>query len=349
VLNNARILVTGGTGSFGHAFVRYVLENYGVREIVVFSRDEFKQYEMSQVWPAGDTPVRYFLGDVRDKERLLRAFNGIDYVVHAAALKQVPALEENPFEAVRTNILGAQNVVEAALERGVKRVVAISTDKAVNPVNLYGATKLAMEKLFVAANAYVRYREVSFSVVRYGNVVGSRGSVIPLYAKLLASQTTELPITDVRMTRFWITLDQGVQLVLKALTEARGGEVFVPKIPSMTLTDLVAALPGQCTYRVIGRRPGEKLHEVLISESEGMRTVDCGDCYVILPEFAHHDASHWQEAGTPMPEGFSYESDDNGERVSPEQLRELFEMCRLDDKTAAVAGTGTGIGDAVAE
>lgn len=342
MLDNARILITGGTGSFGHAFLRHALENYQVREIVVFSRDEFKQYQMAQIWSPANHPIRYFLGDVRDKERLMRAFNGIDYVVHAAALKQVPALEENPFEAVRTNVLGAQNVIEAALERGVKRVVAISTDKAVNPINLYGATKLAMEKLIIAANTYVRYRDVAFSLVRYGNVVGSRGSVIPLYARLLDAGETELPVTDQRMTRFWITLDQGVELVLRALNSARGGEVFVPKIPSMRITDLVAAIPQECSCRFIGRRPGEKVHEVLISENEGVRTLDCGDFYVVLPEFAHSDAGLWEQTGRPAPEGFSYESDANTQWVSPEQMRTMFEGCRLVVPQGSPAAPGVG-------
>lgn len=328
MLDDARILITGGTGSFGQAFIRHALENYRVKEVVVFSRDEFKQYQMAQTWSASDYPVRYFLGDVRDKERLLRAFNGIDYVVHAAALKQVPAIEENPFEAVRTNVLGGQNVIEAALERDVKRVVAISTDKAVNPVNLYGATKLAMEKLMVAANAYVRYRDVAFSVVRYGNVVGSRGSVIPLYAELLDAGETVMPVTDPRMTRFWITLDKGVDLVMHAMSQAQGGEIFVPKIPSMTVADLVAAIPQGCSYTVIGRRPGEKLHEVLISEDEGVRTVDCGSFYVILPEHAHRSPGYWEERGAPLPDGFYYQSDANPDWVSKEQMRELFRGCR---------------------
>jgi UDP-N-acetylglucosamine 4,6-dehydratase len=323
MLNDARVLVTGGTGSFGRAFVQHVLSNYKVGEIVVFSRDEFKQHEMAQLWPVDSYPIRYFLGDIRDKERLLRAFYGIDYVVHAAALKQVPALEENPTEAVRTNIVGAQNIIEAALERGVRRVVAISTDKAVNPVNLYGATKLVMEKLMLAANAYVRYRDIRFSAVRYGNVVGSRGSVIPLYANLIAQGERVLPVTDPDMTRFWITLDRGVWLVLKALEEAQGGEVFVPKIPSMRVGDLLAAMPVECTPRVIGRRPGEKLHEVLIGENEGVRTLDCGDFFVVLPDSAKYQPGRWAEDARPVPPGFTYESNTNTDWVSEEDMRKL--------------------------
>jgi len=323
MLSNSRVLVTGGTGSFGQAFVSHVLTNHVVREIVVFSRDEFKQHEMSQRWPADKFPIRYFLGDIRDKERLLRAFNGINYVVHAAALKQVPAIEQNPFEAIRTNILGAQNIVEAALERGVRRVVAISTDKAVNPVNLYGATKLAMEKLMIAANTYARYRDVRFSVVRYGNVIGSRGSVLLLYANLIAQGERVLPVTDPAMTRFWITLDRGVRLVLQALDEAQGGEIFILKIPSMTVGDLFAAMPVDCTQRVIGRRPGEKQHEALIGEGEGSRTLDCGDAFVVMPEAAGYRPGQWADIARPVVGDFVYTSDTNTEWVSHEEMRRL--------------------------
>lgn len=322
-LSDARVLITGGTGSFGQAFVDHVLTNESVGEIVVFSRDEFKQHEMKQRWAVGTYPIRYFLGDIRDKERLLRAFYGIDYVVHAAALKQVPAIEQNPFEAVRTNVLGAQNIVEAALERGVRRVVALSTDKAVNPVNLYGATKLAMEKLMLAANAYARYRDVRFSAVRYGNVVGSRGSVLLLYASLIAKGERVLPVTDPSMTRFWITLDRGVRLVLQALDEAQGGEIFVPKIPSMSVGDLVAAMPVECTQRIIGKRPGEKLHEVLLGENEGSRTLDCGDFYVVAPEAMGYRPGPLSKDGRPVPADFTYRSDTNAEWVSLEEMRAL--------------------------
>ena len=326
MLDGKRVLVTGGTGSFGQAFTRYALEENKPSELIIFSRDEYKQSEMAKTFSPEDYPIRYFLGDVRDKERLLRAFTGVDYVVHASALKQVPALEHNPFEAVRTNILGAQNVIEAALERSVSRVVAISTDKAVAPINLYGATKLAMEKLIVAANAYVRYRDIGFAVVRYGNVVGSRGSVIPYFIELIGQGERELPVTDESMTRFWITLDQGVRLVVRALGEARGGEVYVPRIPSMKVMDLLAAMPECCTHRVIGRRPGEKLHEILISEDEAHRTIDCGECYVVLPEFAEADwAGRYHGYVGPVPAGFSYRSDNNPEWVSTEQMRGLIE------------------------
>jgi UDP-N-acetylglucosamine 4,6-dehydratase/5-epimerase len=332
MLNGSRILVTGGTGSFGNAFVRRVFNDYDVGELVVFSRDEYKQHHMAQTWSPSEFPIRYFLGDIRDKARLIRAFNGIDYVVHAAALKHVPALEENPFEAVRTNVLGAQNIIEAALERDVKRVVAISTDKAVSPVNLYGATKLVMEKLIAAANAYVRYRDIHFSLVRYGNVVGSRGSVIPLFADLISNGCCELPITDPRMTRFWITLEQGVDLVLSALAQAKGGETFIPKIPSMSMVDLVAAMPVPCTTRDIGRRPGEKIHETLISESEGERTLDFGDHYVVYPEAQTLDLDALCVDGVSrVPAGFAYESDKNTEWVTPEQMRAYLEKFVVSD------------------
>jgi UDP-N-acetylglucosamine 4,6-dehydratase/5-epimerase len=291
----------------------------------VFSRDEFKQFEMAKRFPPERFPIRYFLGDVRDKDRLLRAFVGVDYVVHAAALKQVPALEHNPFEAVRTNIVGAQNIVEAALERSIKKVVAISTDKAVNPINLYGATKLVMEKILIAANAYVRYRDISFSVVRYGNVVGSRGSVVPYFLDLVKSGATELPITDPRMTRFWITLEQGVALVAKAVSEAEGGEIFVPKIPSMKVVDLVDALPVKCTTRVVGIRPGEKLHETLVGEDEGRSTLDGGDHFVIMPQFEFQARKIDLLKKYPrVPAGFSYRSDTNDAWLSGPDLGKMI-------------------------
>ena len=327
-LADARVLITGGTGSFGRAFVGRLLENRLAREVVVFSRDEFKQHEMAQRWPTSDYPIRYFLGDIRDRERLLRAFKGVDYVVHAAALKQVPALEENPFEAVRTNVIGAENIIEAALERDVKRVIAISTDKAVNPINLYGATKLAMEKLLIAANAYVRFRDVRFSVVRYGNVVGSRGSVLELYAGLIDRGVRKLPVTDPDMTRFWIMLDQGVDLVLAALQTAVGGEIFVPKIPSMSVSGLLSAMPDECEVEMIGRRPGEKLHEVLINDSEGTRTIDCGDYFVIAPERLDDARLAWEARGQPAPTGFVYASDTNDRWATTDEMRQMVAAMR---------------------
>jgi UDP-N-acetylglucosamine 4,6-dehydratase/5-epimerase len=300
------------------------------REVVVFSRDEFKQSEMAKKFPTTKYPIRYFLGDIRDKDRLMRAFVGIDYVIHAAALKQVPALEYNPTEAVKTNILGAQNIVEAALERSVKKVVAVSTDKAVNPVNLYGATKLVMEKVIIAANALARYRGVIFCAVRYGNVVGSRGSVIPFYVNLINEGVRELPVTDPRMTRFWITLDQGVKLVHKALAEAEGGDVFIPKIPSMKIVDLIAALPGKCTQKIVGIRPGEKLHETLIGEDEGRNAVDMGDFYIVLPQFEFATKRTTEFAASmKLPEGFSYRSDTNSQWLSVAAIQSILQSCGL--------------------
>lgn len=323
-LNNKSILVTGGTGTFGRAFVARLLKDYEPREIVIFSRDEFKQFEMAQSFPPSRYAVRYFIGDIRDRERLLRAFNGIDVVVHAAALKQVPALEANPMEAVKTNIIGAQNIIEAALDRNVKRVIGVSTDKAVSPSNLYGATKLAMEKLLVAANTYTRYRDLSFSVVRYGNVTGSRGSVIPFWSDLIRRGETTLPVTDARMTRFLIDLEGGVDLVLRAIDHAEPGEIFIPKIPSTRMTDLVKAFPGAPEARVVGIRPGEKLHEVLISEDEGRHTYDMGSHFVIVPEFDERRAErHAVKMGRAMPEGFSYRSDNNDDWLTHEALVEM--------------------------
>lgn len=280
-LQQKSILVTGGTGSFGQEFVKTVLKK-DIKKVIVFSRDELKQYEMSQV--VTDSRVRFFLGDVRDKDRLYRAFDGVDIVIHAAALKQVPACEYNPFEAIKTNVLGAQNVIEAAIDKGVNKIIALSTDKAVSPLNLYGATKLCSDKLFVAANSYVGEKETRFSVVRYGNVVGSRGSVLPLFQKL--RENGFIPVTDQRMTRFWITLEQGVQFVLDSLTRMHGGEIYVPKIPSMKIIDLARAVAPECKIKYIGIRPGEKLHELMITEDDARRTLEFDRYYVIQPEFS---------------------------------------------------------------
>ena len=327
MLNDKVILVTGGTGSFGKKFTQIALEKYRPKKIIIFSRDEFKQFQMSKKFPTGKYPVRYFIGDIRNRERLFRAFEGVDYVVHAAALKQVPACEYNPFEAIRTNILGAQNIVEASLDRGVKKVIALSTDKAVSPVNLYGASKLAMEKLIVAANSYVGGRDNVFGVVRYGNVVGSRGSVIPLYLRLAAEGAGELPVTDERMTRFWITLEQGVELVITALEESVGGEIFVPRIPSMKITDLARAICPDCGIRVIGIRPGEKIHESLISEDEGRNVVllerNGRKIYVILPQY-HFETRNSEKYKNvdKMPESFSYRSDTNDLWLDVDSLKE---------------------------
>jgi UDP-N-acetylglucosamine 4,6-dehydratase len=312
------ILITGGTGSFGKKFISFALKK-DIKKIIVFSRDELKQYEMAQQFK--DDRIRFFLGDVRDKERLYRAFDGVDIVIHAAALKHVGACEYNPFEAVKTNIYGAQNIIEAAIDRGVQKVIALSTDKAAAPVNLYGATKLASDKLFVAANSYVGEKETTFAVVRYGNVVGSRGSVVPFFNSI--KHTGKLPITDERMTRFWITLDQGVQFVLDSLERMQGGEIFVPKIPSMKITDLAEAIAPECEVEYIGIRPGEKLHEVMITEDDARRTLEFSSYYVIQPEFPW-----WRGeltfGGNPLTENFKYSSETNDEWLSVDQLRELI-------------------------
>ena len=336
MFNNKVILITGGTGSFGKKFTGYLMQHYKPRKVIIFSRDEFKQFEMARTFPDSKYPIRYFLGDVRDRDRLYRAFEGVDYVIHAAAIKQVPAAEYNPFEAVKTNILGAQNIVEVAIDKGIKKVVALSTDKAVSPINLYGATKLAMEKLFVSGNAYVGSRDTSFCVVRYGNVIGSRGSVIPLFLDLIKTGKKKFPVTDERMTRFWITLLQGVELVCRAVRDSVGGEVFVPKIPSTKITDIVKALCPDGVCEFIGIRPGEKLHESLISEDDGRNTVDIGDMYVILPQFSFQDSKHYGYSKYPrMADGFFYRSDKNEEWLSQSQISELIETIEVDRRLAA--------------
>jgi len=288
MLDGKNILITGGTGSFGTKCTEVILKRYKPNKLIMFSRDELKQFEMEQVFSVQKYPcMRYFIGDVRDKERLHRAFQGVDYIIHAAALKQVPAAEYNPFEAVKTNILGAQNVINVAIDQKVKKVVALSTDKAANPINLYGATKLCSDKLFIAGNSYVGPDDTTFSVVRYGNVVGSRGSVIPFFIK--QKKNGELPITDPRMTRFWITLEQGVDFVLQCLERMVGGELFVPKIPSMNIMDLAKAICPECKTKVVGIRPGEKLHEVMIPIDDVMHTVEFDKYYVIKAwEFFDH-------------------------------------------------------------
>ena len=332
MFNDKVVLITGGTGSFGKKAIEVILKKYKPRRLIVFSRDEFKQSEMAARFNNKDFPsIRYLIGDVRDKERLSRAFRGVDFIIHTAALKQVPAMEYNPFEAVKTNILGAQNIIDAAIDRGVKKVIALSTDKAVSPINLYGATKLAMEKLLIAANAYVGTKETCFSVVRYGNVIGSRGSVIPFFKKFLNNGGGKLPITDERMTRFWITLRQGVELVARAAYEAVGGEVFVPKIPSMRILDLARVIAPQCEYEVVGIRPGEKLHESLISKDEGRNTVDMDEHYVILPLFANGSKKFHKYSKYPrMAEGFCYRSDKNDRWLSGEDLARLMKGVESD-------------------
>ena len=328
MFNDKVILITGGTGSFGRKFTETVLRDYRPQKLIIFSRDEFKQSEMSKTFPTDKYPVRYFLGDIRDKDRLYRAFVGVDYVVHTAALKQVPALEYNPFEAVKTNVIGAENIVDAAIDRGVKNVIVLSTDKAVNPVNLYGATKLTMEKIFQAAASYSGANMTKFSIVRYGNVVGSRGSVIPLFMELLGQGQRELPVTDERMTRFWITLEQGVALAIMAAGRGEGGEIFIPKIPSMKMMDLVSALCPECEIRKIGIRPGEKLHETLISEDEARTTVDMGEHYVILPHFISRRSQFSEHPR--VPEGFIYRSDLNDRWLTVAELEVMLKDLRIE-------------------
>jgi len=328
-LDEKVVLITGGTGTFGKAFTKYVFEHFKPRKVIIFSRDEFKQYEMAKKFPPDKYPIRYFIGDIRDKDRLYRAFEGVDYVIHAAAMKQVPASEYNPFEAVKTNVIGAENIVNAAIDKGVKKVIAISTDKAVNPINLYGATKLVMEKIFIAGNAYVGAKDTVLSVVRYGNVVGSRGSVIPLFIELTKKGEKVLPITDKRMTRFWITIEQGVELVLTALEEAVGGEVFVPRIPSMRITDLAKAINPNCEFKIIGIRPGEKIHEVLISEDEGRNVVKMRkngkEIFIILPQFFPKRVLYEKYRDfEKLPEGFSYRSNTNDWWLTREELYEMI-------------------------
>lgn len=322
IFDDKTILVTGGTGSFGKLFVKTALARTKARKVIVFSRDECKQYEM-QMHYAGhehENRVRFFIGDVRDYERLYRAFDGVDYVVHAAALKQVPAAEYNPFEAVKTNIHGAQNVIEAAINQGVKRIIALSTDKASSPINLYGATKLVSDKLFVSGNFYAGAKDTRFSVVRYGNVVGSRGSVVPFFKARAAMGV--LPITDERMTRFWITLPQGVQFVMDSFERMKGGEIFVPKISSMRITDLAKAMAPSAELKVVGIRPGEKLHEEMISANDARRTADMGDYYVIMPDMDWHPKKDL--GGEMVPDGFCYCSDGNDCWLNHDDLREMI-------------------------
>lgn len=326
MLNNANILITGGTGSFGKAFVKTILERYpAVKRLVVFSRDELKQFEMSQEFPESKFPtLRYFIGDVRDADRLRRAMEGIDVVIHAAALKQVPAAEYNPFECIKTNVLGAQNVIEACLDSKVRHVVALSTDKAAAPINLYGATKLCSDKLFTAANNIKGSRDVRFSVVRYGNVMGSRGSVIPFF--LNRRKTGVLPITDPAMTRFNISLQDGVEMVLWALESAQGGEIFVPKIPSYRITDIAMAIGPECQHPVVGIRPGEKIHEEMITNSDSFNTVDLGKYFAILPSAGKYTVESYCKSfgGKPVQPGFAYNSGSNPDFLTVEELRALI-------------------------
>lgn len=323
MLDDKTVLVTGGTGSFGKRFIETVLRDHSPNKLIVFSRDELKQHEMRQRFPPEEFPeIRYFIGDVRSRDRLTRAFNGVDIVIHAAALKQVPACEYNPIEAVKTNIHGAENIINAALDTDVEKVLALSTDKAVNPVNLYGATKLVMEKLMVQANSYAGEGGARFACVRYGNVAGSRGSVIPLFRK--QAEEGKLTITDERMTRFWITLDQGVEFVIDSLERMAGGEVFVPKIPSMNIMDLAEAIAPDTETEIIGIRPGEKIHEVLISAEESRHTREFQDHFIVEPLHPWWKKTNGSD-GKPLPDGFSYSSGDNDQWLDVSDLRTLVD------------------------
>ena len=327
MLNEKTILVTGGTGSFGKKFIKTVFKKYKPEKVIVYSRDELKQFEMSQDFPDDKHPIRYFIGDVRDYRRLKRAMEGVDVVIHAAALKQVPAAEYNPFEAVKTNIIGGQNVIDAAMSQGCQEVIALSTDKAAAPINLYGATKLASDKLFVAANNYRGSRDIKFSVVRYGNVMGSRGSVIPFFKKV--AKTGSIPITDERMTRFNITLQEGVDFVLSSLERMWGGEIFVPKIPSYKILDIAEAIAPGLPHKIIGIRPGEKLHEEMITQTDSLNTIEFDDYFVILPSVQLWDINKFKnesngKPGRPCDDGFAYNSGTNPVFLSVDDLRALI-------------------------
>jgi len=330
-LNGKTILITGGTGSLGRKLTRKILSKYAPKKIIILSRDELKQSEMAIDFP--DPCIRFFIGNVRDRDRLYRAFDGVDCVIHAAALKQVPAAEYNPFEAIKTNVLGAQNVIDVCVDMGVKKVIALSTDKAANPINIYGATKLCSDKLFIAGNSYAGSKSTRFSVVRYGNVVGSRGSVIPLFLKM--KETGVLTVTDERMTRFWITLDQGADLVLNSFSRMSGGEIFVPKIPSASMMDVARAVSEECEIEITGIRPGEKLHESLISEDDGRLTLEYDDYYVIQPQFPWWGKES-TNGGRPVPEGFSYTSGNNKKFLSVEEVRAIIEEFADGEKEAVL-------------
>ncbi len=326
MLNDKTILITGGTGSFGKKFIQRILSEYNPKKIIVYSRDEYKQFLLQQKYKSNKElfdKLRFFIGDVRDKDRLYRAFDGVDVVIHAAALKQVPACEYNPIEAIETNIHGAINIIDAAIDRGVKKVVALSTDKAVNPVNLYGGTKLVSDKLFISGNAYAGDKETVLSVVRYGNVAGSRGSVIPFFRSLIENGAMELPITDNRMTRFWITLDEGVDLVFKAIEYAKGGEIYVSKIPSFKIIDLAKAIKYDIKLKEIGIREGEKLHEVMITEEDSRTTYEFKDHFIIYPHLDWWDwDKHFTQGGARVEDGFSYTSDTNSEWLSVSDIED---------------------------
>lgn len=324
MLDNKTILITGGTGSFGHQFVNYVLKNYKPKKVIIYSRDEYKQFVMDNEYKEYRDILRFFIGDVRDEGRLKRAMNGVDYVIHAAALKQVPACEYNPIEAIKTNINGAVNVINASLDAGVKKVVALSTDKSVNPINLYGGTKLVSDKLFIAANSYSGENGTIFSIVRYGNVAGSRGSVIPFFDNIIKNGGTELPITDYRMTRFWISLEEGVKLVIKALEESRGGETFISKIPSFKITDLAQAMLPGCDMPEVGIREGEKLHEIMITTEDSLHTYEYEKHFIVYPQMNFWNESKVIPGGNKLEYGFSYSSGNNSEWYNVEDLKKLL-------------------------
>ena len=326
--NGKTILVTGGTGSFGNSFIKAVLERYKPRKTIIFSRDEFKQSNMAAQYPTTEYPsIRFFIGDVRDSDRLEMALREVDYVVHAAALKQIPVAEYNPMECIKTNVMGAENVVQAAITAGVEKVIALSTDKAANPINLYGASKLASDKIFIAANNLSGDLGTKFSVVRYGNVIGSRGSVMPLFKKLISENAKTLPITDPRMTRFWITLEQGVNFVFSSLAMMEGGEIFVPKIPTMNIADMAKAMAPDIPHRTVGIRPGEKLHEVMIISDDARDTIEMDDRYIIQPAFQEWGPRAEYDVPTkPVPEDFSYASNTNEQQLDGEMLLELLKQ-----------------------
>ena len=330
MLKDKTILITGGTGSFGKCFTRYVLSHYEPKKIIIYSRDEFKQWMLANEFKEYEEKLRFFIGDVRDVERLKRACEGVDYIIHAAALKQVPACEYNPNEAIKTNIHGAMNVIDAALDTGVRKVVALSTDKAVNPVNLYGGTKLVSDKLFVAANAYVGTKDINFSIVRYGNVAGSRGSVIPFFHKLIQEGAKELPITDLRMTRFWISLTQGVELVIKALAEANGGETFISKIPSFKITDLAEAMLPGCNIVETGIRPGEKLHEIMVTTEDSATTYEYDKHFIVYPQMTWNNRQQPDLSGRKVEEGFHYSSDNNTDWLGVDDIRAMLKDVELE-------------------
>jgi UDP-N-acetylglucosamine 4,6-dehydratase len=321
MFKDSTILISGGTGSFGQNFTEIILQ-YDIKKLIIFSRDELKQYNMRNKF--NDSRLRFFIGDVRDKDRLYRAFEGVDYIIHAAAQKQVPSCEYNPFEAIKTNVLGAQNIIEASIDKGVKKVIALSTDKAVNPQNLYGATKLCSDKLFISGNSYASGKNTKFSVVRYGNVIGSRGSVIPLFFE--QQKTGVFTITDPRMTRFWITLDEAVMFVLKNFQRMQGGEVYIPKIPSMKIIDLAKAINNKCEHKIIGIKPGEKIHESMISVNDAKNTLEYYDYFIIQPDFKWWNSEKYinQEKGSKVHSEFSYTSDNNKQLLTIKELKEML-------------------------